>query len=136
MEIADLFVLNKADREGADQAANALKTILALRITHAEGEWIPDVVKTVGTTGAGLDELVAGIEKHKEHMLALGALEKRRTARERERVEEIVEDLLRHNFWSPDRRAALNEALPQLLSHERSPLEVAEALVEGLIVKE
>src|ERR1051325_9300834 len=46
MEIADFFVVNKADREGADQAVRALKTILTFRVTHAEDEWIPPVVKS------------------------------------------------------------------------------------------
>ncbi|MBC8144830.1 MAG: methylmalonyl Co-A mutase-associated GTPase MeaB [bacterium] len=128
MEIADLFVLNKADREGADLAVGALKTILLFRVTHAAGEWVPDVVKTVGTTGAGTDELAAAIELHRSHMVTHGTLDERRARREYDRVREIVEDQLRDSFWTPDRRAELERRLPEILRRETSPLEVAEQI--------
>jgi LAO/AO transport system kinase len=131
MEIADLFVLNKSDREGADQAVGALKTILLLRVTHAEGEWIPDVVKTVGTTGEGVAELAAAVEQHRRHMETYGTLEERRTRRERDRIRDLVEDQLRHSFWSAERLAELDRRLPLVRSRELSPLDVAEALVES-----
>jgi LAO/AO transport system kinase len=130
MEIADLFVLNKSDREGADQAVGALKTILLLRVTHAEGEWIPDVVKTVGTSGEGVPELAAAIDAHREHMAEHGTLETRRARRERDRVRELVEDQLRHSFWSDDRLAELERRMPLVVRRELSPLEVADALIE------
>lgn len=130
MEIADLFVLNKADRDGADQAVGALKMILLLRVTHAEGEWIPDVVKAVGTTGEGVAELAATVTAHREHMIAQGTLEHRRAHRERDRVREIVEDQLRHSFWTAERLAELDRRLPRVLAREISPMEVADALIE------
>ena len=131
MEIADLFVLNKADRQGADQAVAALKTILLMRVTHAEGEWVPDVVKTVGTTGEGIDELAAAIALHRDHMIAHGAFDARRARRDRDRVREIVEDHLRHSFWSEDRLAELERLLPAVHAREISPLGVAEELMAG-----
>jgi LAO/AO transport system kinase len=131
MEIADLFVLNKADREGADQAVGALKTILLLRVTHAEGEWIPDVVKTVGTSGEGIGELAAAIEAHRAHMIAFGTLESRRAQRERDRVRELVEDQLRHTFWTPERLAELERRIPLMLRREISPMDIADALIEA-----
>jgi LAO/AO transport system kinase len=130
MEIADLFVLNKADRDGADQAVGALKMILLLRVTHAEGEWVPDVVKTVGTSGGGIDELAAAIELHRAHMTEHRTLDARRARREHDRIREIVEDQLRHSFWTAERLTELDRRLPQVLARETSPLEVAEALIE------
>ena len=130
MEIADLFVLNKSDREGADQAVGALKTILLLRVTHAEGEWVPDVVKTVGTTGDGIAELAAAVELHRSHMAEHRTLDTRRARRERDRVRDLVEDQLRHSFWSPERLAELDRRVPQMLAREISPLEVAASLVD------
>jgi LAO/AO transport system kinase len=129
MEIADLFALNKSDREGADQAVAALKTILTFRITHAAGEWIPDVIKTVGTTGDGIEPLVAGIAAHREYLTSGGRLEIRRGARERLRVTELVENQIRHSFWTPERRALLEKELPELVARRQSPLQLAEHLV-------
>ena len=60
MEIADIFVVNKADREGADRLVSAVETNLSLH-SYAAGEWRPPIVKTVATTGAGVPELVAAI---------------------------------------------------------------------------
>ena len=59
MEIADIFVVNKADREGADRLVAAVEANLALH-TYGAGEWRPPIVKTVATTGAGVAELVDG----------------------------------------------------------------------------
>lgn len=128
MEIADLFVLNKSDREGADQAVAALKTILTFRITHADDEWIPDVVKSVATAGEGIDSVVEAVMKHRDYMERLGYLEKRRAARERSRVEQLTQRLIHSTFWTPARMARLEEQLPALLRREISPLQVAREL--------
>ncbi|HVZ40970.1 MAG TPA: methylmalonyl Co-A mutase-associated GTPase MeaB [Candidatus Kapabacteria bacterium] len=133
MEIADLFVMNKSDREGADQAVAALKTILTFRITHADDEWVPDVVRAVATEGKGIEEVAGGIEKHREYMLRVGLLEVRRTARERSRVERITERLLHTTFWTPERIAAFEAALPALSSRTRSPLDVARQLTQEAV---
>ena len=66
MEIADIFVVNKADREGADRLVAAVEANLALH-TYRRGEWRPPIVKTVATTGAGVAELVAAIERFRAH---------------------------------------------------------------------
>jgi LAO/AO transport system kinase len=131
MEIADLFVLNKSDREGADQAVTALKTILTFRITHADDEWIPNVVKAVATTGEGVEEVVKMIEGHHEYMLRVGSFESRRAERERRRVERLAAAMLHHSFWTPERQSFLQEQLPLLVGRKRSPLQVARGLVEG-----
>lgn len=125
MEIADIFALNKADRDGADQAVAALRTILTFRITHAAGEWIPDVIKTVGTTGDGVAPLAEAIEAHRTHLEKGGLLAMRRGARERLRVTEIVENVIRHSFWTAERRELLERELPALVARRQSPLELA-----------
>jgi LAO/AO transport system kinase len=131
MEIADLFVLNKSDRDGADQAVTALKTILTFRITHAEDEWIPTVVKTTATSGDGVAEVVARVEEHHQHMLRTEFFRKRRAERERRRVVALVEAMLHHSFWTPMKLGDLSVELPALLAREISPLEVAHRLVDN-----
>jgi LAO/AO transport system kinase len=132
MEIADLFVLNKSDREGADQAVTALKTILTFRITHADDEWIPNVVKTTATTGEGVASVAEMIERHRQHMISLGIFQSRRTARERARVEHLVEAMLRHSFWTREKLERLQKELPALVGREISPLQIAHRLLEGI----
>lgn len=129
MEIADLFVLNKSDREGADQAVAALKTILTFRITHADDEWIPDVIKSVATSGDGIDNVVTAVMKHHDHMDRLGLLEKRRAIRERVRVEQLVQRMIHSTFWTPERLTQLENQLPALLRRELSPLQAAHDLI-------
>lgn len=133
MEIADLFALNKSDREGADQAVTALKTILTLRITHANDEWIPDVIKTVGTTGQGVDHIAEMIEKHRQHAAQFGMLQRRRRERERDRVVQLVERLLHRSFWTSERLAGLDRELEHVSHRDHSPLYAARSLVESAV---
>ena len=129
MEIADFFVLNKSDREGAEQAVRALKTILTFRITHAEDQWIPDVISTVASKAKGIDEVLAEVERHKEHLIKTNTLVKRRIERERNRVIELVESLLHVDFWTSERKKKLEERLKNVAAHKESSYEVALELV-------
>jgi LAO/AO transport system kinase len=66
MEIADIFVVNKADRDGADQVVQSITANLALQ-TFAEGEWRPPVIKTEAVNGVGVDRLWQEIERFRQH---------------------------------------------------------------------
>ena len=93
MEIADIFVVNKADREGADRTVTSIEAILSLH-SYGEGEWRPPIVKTVATTGAGLPELVDTIERFRTHTAATQG------RRRRARAEWRLRELLGHRFLS------------------------------------
>ncbi len=69
MEIADIFVVNKADREGADRAVTSIEAMLSLH-AFADGEWRPPIIKTEATTGRGVPELLETIEKFRAHTAA------------------------------------------------------------------
>ncbi len=129
MEIADFFVVNKSDREGADQAVRALTTILSFRITHKEDEWIPPVIKTTASKNEGIEQLFAKIEEHHAHLTKTGHLISRRLERERERVHELVEAMLRVDFWNTRRRAMLETELVQVIKHEKTSFDLARELV-------
>ena len=91
MEIADIFVVNKADREGADRTVASIEAMLSLE-TYEAARWRPPIVKTEATTGKGLPELVEQIERFRAHTAAtLGA-------RRRARAEFRVRELLAHRF--------------------------------------
>ena len=87
MEIADIFVVNKADREGAERLVSAVESNLALH-NYASEEWRPPIVKTVATTGQGIPELVAAIGRFRAHSLATQAA--RRRTRSEYRLRELV----------------------------------------------
>jgi Putative periplasmic protein kinase ArgK and related GTPases of G3E family len=87
MEIADIFVVNKADREGADRLVSAVETNLALH-TYESGEWRPPIVKTVATTGQGIPELVEAIAQFRAY--SLGTQASRRRTRSEYRLRELV----------------------------------------------
>jgi LAO/AO transport system kinase len=87
MEIADIFVVNKADREGADRTASGVEAMLNLESLAAD-EWRPPVVKTEATTGAGVPELVDAVERFRRH--APETLGDRRRARSEFRLRELL----------------------------------------------
>ena len=91
MEIADIFVVNKADREGADRTAQAVAANLALQ-AYAAGDWKPPIVKTSATSGHGVDQLWRDIGRYREHS------ETTRVVRQRARQEYRLRELLSHRF--------------------------------------
>ncbi len=88
LEIADIFVVNKADLPGASKVVRDLKELV--RHGKLRTEWSPPVILTVAETGDGVDDLVAAIDRHGEEIAATGELERRRVARLRAEVEAIV----------------------------------------------
>jgi LAO/AO transport system kinase len=87
MEIADIFVVNKADREGADRTAASIEAMLTLQ-TYGPGAWRPPILKTEATTGKGIAELVDTIERFRKHTEP--ELGSRRRARAEFRLRELV----------------------------------------------
>jgi GTPase len=91
MEIADIFVVNKADRDGADRLAQSVVAMLALQ-TFQPDDWRPPILKTEATTGAGVPEVIAAVDRFRAHS------EAERATRRRARQEYRVRDLLSHRF--------------------------------------
>jgi LAO/AO transport system kinase len=87
MEIADIFVVNKADRDDADRLVSAVEANLALH-TYTPDQWRPPIVKTVATSGAGVDALDAAIQQFRMH--SEGAQASRRRSRSAYRLRELV----------------------------------------------
>jgi LAO/AO transport system kinase len=89
MEIADIFVVNKADREGTDRLVSAVEANLALH-AYSAGEWRPPIVKTVATTGDGVPQLVETIDAFRKGAAAPQSRKSRRLARAEHRLRELV----------------------------------------------
>jgi len=127
MEIADIFVVNKADREGAERLVSAVESNLAL---HAYGteEWRPPIVKTVATTGQGIPELVETIARFRAHSQGTQAL--RRKTRSEYRLRELVSqrfmDHLERNVLAKGELAAI---VDRIAAREVDPYSAANELL-------
>jgi LAO/AO transport system kinase len=131
MEIADFFVLNKADRPGAEQAVMSIKMILGFR-PHDESTWLPDVLKTVGNEGKGVQEVGEMIARHRSHLEQSGRLNVRRTQRMKNRIEEIVQDRMKVEFWNAGRTRKLSDDLDAVMNLQKTPYQVAKELINTL----
>jgi LAO/AO transport system kinase len=87
LEVADVFVVNKADREGAAGVVRDLRGMLRMGSKLA---WEPPIVRTSATDGSSIDELWEAIERHREHLASTGELEARRSRRVLEEVKTMV----------------------------------------------
>ncbi|HEX8865834.1 MAG TPA: methylmalonyl Co-A mutase-associated GTPase MeaB [Lentzea sp.] len=126
LEIADVFVVNKADRDGADQTARDLKYMISLGRRDREGPlWRPPVVKTVAARMEGLDRVVEAIAEHQEWMASHGELEERRLRRAGAEIEAIAVERVRTRFGPVDQLAK------RVVSGELDPFAAAEQLISG-----
>ena len=129
MEVADLFVVNKSDRDGADRVVLEILQMLEL---GEHGAWIPPIVKTVATTGAGLDELEAKLGEHRA-FLAGSEGTKRRRERTRMRIEGLVkEDFLRRVERLRGDSGALDGVAEHVENRKEDPISAARRLARRL----
>ncbi len=131
LEIGDLYVINKADREGADQVRRELRNMLSLA-DRPEGAWKPEIIKTVAARGEGVDEVVAAIQRHREHLETSGELDRRRLQRTRDEIEAIAVTALREKWRGVHENAALDELAAEVVEGSSDPYAAADLLLEGL----
>lgn len=136
MEIADLFVLNKADRPGVDQSYNAILTMMQISGHAGAGEeeekvWSPFVVKTVASENKGTVDVIKAIEKHRGHLETTDGLFSKRRERVRNVVLDIVEENLHKKFWTDKRLSELEEKLELVVTNKLSAIQLAEELTKG-----
>ncbi len=136
LEIGDVFVVNKADRDGADSTARELRHMITLgsgpRSGSADDRWTPPVLKTVAATATGVDEVVAAIAAHREWLERSGELVVRRRARASVEVEAIAFDALRARMGDLRGDARLDALAARVVDGSIDPYAAADTLVEGL----
>ena len=133
LEVADVFVVNKADRDGADQAVRDLKYMISLGRREVSGpRWRPAIVPTVASRGTGIDELMDAIEEHRRWMTEHGELEERRQRRAAAEVEAIAVEQLRARLGDVRGGAALPGLAKRVAAGEVDPYVAADELIEGL----
>jgi LAO/AO transport system kinase len=128
MEIADLFVMNKADRPGADQAMTSIEFILGLR-PHSGQDWLVHIVKTQAHEGKGVAEVVTMIDQHRSFLQSSNAFVERRKIQLKQRIHEIINEQWHFDFWTSERAAYLTEQIEQVYSRSLTPYDVAQELI-------
>ena len=132
LEVGDVYVVNKADRDGADLAVRELRNMLALGERRQAHEWRPPIIKTVASRGEGIDELVEAVEKHQSWLAETGELQRRRHRRAADEIEAIAVTELRGRMGDPRGGAALDQLAARVVAAEIDAYVAADQLVEGV----
>ncbi|MEV8530952.1 methylmalonyl Co-A mutase-associated GTPase MeaB [Streptomyces sp. NPDC051211] len=132
LEIGDLYVVNKADRDGADATARELNHMLGLGESRGPGDWRPPIIKTVASRSEGVDEVVEALEKHRAWMDERGVLAERRAARAAREVETIAITALRSRLADVHGDAHLGGLATRVATGELDPYAAADALLATL----
>ncbi len=132
LEIGDVYVVNKADRDGADATARELNHMLGLGEARGPGDWRPPIVKTVAARGEGVDEVVEALEKHYAWMQERGVLAERRRARAAREVETIAVTALRERIGDLRGDRRLGALAERIVDGALDPYTAADELVAGL----
>ncbi|MEU6706448.1 methylmalonyl Co-A mutase-associated GTPase MeaB [Streptomyces sp. ICN441] len=132
LEIGDVYVVNKADRDGADATARELNHMLGLGESRAPGDWRPPIVKTVAARAQGVDEVVEALEKHRAWMEEHGVLAERRARRAAHEVETIAVTALRERIGDLRGDRRLGALAERIVAGELDPYAAADELVAGL----
>jgi GTPase len=132
MEIGDVFCVNKGDREGTARTMAEVAALLEIT-PHGPGTWLPPIVRTVASTGEGIDDLVKAVAGHHAHLVKTGELKKRRRRRSEAELLEVLKERLIHYVMSEDGiRGRFERYVDEIADHRRSPHEVAaEILGDG-----
>jgi len=124
MEIADLYLVNKADRDGANQMATAITGMLHMAINSPK--WSPPVLLTTAHTGQGIDELWNKIEEHRKFLTTSGELNERRGRQRRREFLEAVEEVLAQRLRDRvENDLSLNAILEKIAAKETDPYSAA-----------
>jgi len=149
LEIADVLVINKADRPGVENTERALRSTLELahptkhvyrhhgqtmKVDGPEADtkmWIPPISKTVATDGTGIEELADSISKHAEHLRQTGEWDLRDRARLRSELEMALQEALLHRFFETTQKETYQAVIEQVMQRSLSPYQAVQTLLQG-----
>jgi LAO/AO transport system kinase len=128
MEIGDIFVVNKADRPGADKTVTEVTMMMSLVEEH--GDWVPPIVKSVASKSLGIEELDAAIARHYDYLQASGELDRRNRERVRIRIEtQLKEGFMRRLIGETISREDYEALLDDVLRKKNNPHDAAEGVL-------
>lgn len=127
LEVADVFVVNKADRDGAGRVVDQLQQLQSM--AGDSGGWTAPIVRTVATTGEGIDELMSAIGRHFDWLGETGQLRRRRIARARGEIEAIAVETVRRRIGEVTGSSALAGLAERVAAGELDPYAAVEQLL-------
>jgi LAO/AO transport system kinase len=130
LEIADVFVVNKSDRPGAQEVTRDLRTMLAMA-NYGPDAWKPPIVAAVAATGEGIADLAAVIDKHRGWLSATGQLENRRRARARTEISALAIGELQRRADGLPGASRLEELADRVASGKLDPYTAADELISA-----
>ena len=130
LEIADIFVVNKGDRPGAQEAIRDLRTTVAMA-SYADGAWKPPIVATTASSGGGIDDLVNRLNAHAAWLDESGELERRRVARARDEISALAVAELRQRLGALPGESRLEKLAAEVAAGQIDPYTAADELIEG-----
>jgi len=128
LEVADIFVINKADRDGAGHLKSWLEVMLQTK-TSQPGDWIPGIILTEATTGRGTEELANAILEHRDFLVTSGELINRRRARARQELLTAIESSLQNRIESLD-KGYLDRLVDDLVQRKTNPRSAATKVID------
>lgn len=135
LEIGDIFVVNKADKPGADDVVDQLRLMLDMR-TGSDNEWKPPIIKTVAIDGEGVIELVDAFSAHRQYLVETGKFDERNVERGYQFFRRLVMEMAADKiFDSLDDLPAYNDLITNLITRKVDPYTAAETLVKGIQCK-
>jgi LAO/AO transport system kinase len=127
MEIADIFVINKSDHEGAERVEKEIRALQSL--AAREDSWVPPIVKTVATSGAGMPDVLEVIQGYQSHLTRGNLLQQRRTQHWKTRLVEMLRDTLLEKAKGMVSADDLARFAAEIAEHKRDPYSVVEEIV-------
>src|SRR5215469_5940867 len=127
MEIADIFVINKSDREGADRVEREIRAMQSLAARH--DAWTPPIVKTVASEGKGITELAATIADYEDYLRKQHLLQRRNIENWRERLIEMLRDAMLEKAQAQLNNGQVERYAAEIAEHKRDPYTLVEEIV-------
>jgi LAO/AO transport system kinase len=130
MEIADIFVINKVDHDGAERVEREIRAMQSLAMRS--DQWTPPIVKTVATDGRGIKELADAIAAYESHQKKLGLASQRKVQNWEVRLLEMLRDTLLQQAHAALTEDELSQLAAQVAEHKRDPYSVVEEIAERI----
>jgi len=128
MEIADIFVINKSDRDGAEKMKIELEMMLQLRLP--KDDWSPPILKCIAQDNVGIEDLYEKIMNHEDHLKKRGLLKKKRSQRLFDRIQEMIRLDWEKKYWSQRKTEYLNRKMEEILERRITPQQIITELRE------
>lgn len=130
MEIADIFVINKSDREGAERVEREIRALQSLAIRS--DKWTPPIIKTVATEGKGIESVAEAIKGYEEYLQKNNLFEQRKITNWEQRLLEMLRDSFMEKAYRSIGEGKLSQYAAEIVKRERDPYSVMEEIVGGM----